>query len=355
MYSFMGDKYYLRLSLTIVCGAKSFEHLRTVRGSTCGTFREACSALGLSEDDQEWVRCFNEGITFTTEQSLRTLFVTALLFGSICNPLALWNHFKDNICNHLKYQLEQQNLRLLGASISNAHIEYGLFLISRMLGDLNQTLIQFQMPTAIIHWDQDNNNSLSAEEQNYNTEAQAELYHNLLAQINVQQKFCFDTIVSVLDQPHTAQFFLKGPAGTGKTCFYRTLCSYLRQQGKVVLCVTSSDIATQLLPGGRTSHSRFKIPLHLNETSICAISSNSQLAELIKSSALIIWDEVPMQHKYCFEAVNRTLNDIGHQSDDSLFGNIPKIFGVDFAQILPLVPGGNRAAIVRACIQQSYF
>ena len=147
---FIGEKYYLRLLLTIVCGAKSFEYLRTVRGITYRTFREACSALGLLEDDQEWVSCFNEAINLTTGQSLRTLFVTALLFESICNQLALWNQFKDNICDDLKYQLEQQNLFHLGASISNAHIDYGLFLISRMLVDSNKSLMQFQMLAAII-------------------------------------------------------------------------------------------------------------------------------------------------------------------------------------------------------------
>ena len=62
-----------------------------------------------------------------------------------------------------------------------------------------------------------------------------------------------------------------------------------------------------------------------------------------------------MQHKYCFEAVNRTLNDICHASNNNLFGYIPIVFGGDFAQILPVVPRGNRAAIVRACIQQSFL
>jgi len=53
-----------------------------------------------------------------------------------------------------------------------------------------------------------------------------------------------------------------------------------------------------------------------------------------------------MQHKYCFEAVNRTLNDIRNTSDNAVFGNSPIIIGGDFVQILPVVPGGNRAAIV---------
>lgn len=284
-----------------------------------------------------------------------TLFVTALLFGSVCNPLELWNKFKENICDDLKYYLEKHNLTHLGAGNSDAHIDYGLYLISQMLADSNKSLAQFQLPSSVISWNQDNGNPLLAEEYNYNTEVQAILHNTLLAQMNIQQKHCFDKIISSLNEPTTAQFFLQGPAGTGKTFLYRAICSYIRQQGKVVLCVASSGIAAQLLPGGRTSHSRFKIPLHLNESSICAISSNSQLADLIRSTSLIIWDEVPMQHKYCFEAVNRTLNDIRNTSDNAVFGNIPVILGGDFAQILPVVPRGNRAAIVRACIQQSYL
>ena len=49
-----------------------------------------------------------------------------------------------------------------------------------------------------------------------------------------------------------------------------------------------------------------------------------------------------MQHKYCFEAVNRTLNDICEITDSAgYFGNIPIVLGEDFASILPVVPRGN--------------
>ena len=93
---------------------------------------------------------------------------------------------------------------------------------------------------------------------------------------------------------------MQGPAGTGKTFLYKLLCSYFRSKGKIVLCVASSGIAALLLPGGRTSHSRFKIPIMIHESSTCAISPNTRPGGLIKKISLIIWDEVPMQHKYCF-------------------------------------------------------
>ena len=47
-------------------------------------------------------------------------------------------------------------------------------------------------------------------------------------------------------------------------------------------------------------------------------------------------------------AVNRTFTDL--LDNDDLFGGIPMVLGGDFAQILPVVPRGNREAIVAANI-----
>lgn len=57
-----------------------------------------------------------------------------------------------------------------------------------------------------------------------------------------------------------------------------------------------------------------------------------------------------MQHRYCFEVVNRTLNDILGVSDNCLFDNIPIVLGGDFGQILPVISRGNQDATVAACL-----
>ncbi|XP_042009054.1 uncharacterized protein LOC121757599 [Salvia splendens] len=61
---------------------------------------------------------------------------------------------------------------------------------------------------------------------------------------------------------------------------------------------------------GRTTHSRFKIPINVNEDSMCNIKQGSVLAELIMQAKLIVWDEAPMIHKHSIEAVDRTLRHI---------------------------------------------
>ena len=83
-------------------------------------------------------------------------------------------------------------------------------------------------------------------------------------------------------------FFIDGPGGTGKTFLYNVLLLTVRSSGDIAVAVASSGIAALLMMGGRTAHSRFKIPLKLNESSTCNISQNSKEACLIIMSKLFI-------------------------------------------------------------------
>ena len=130
---------------------------------------------------------------------------------------------------------------------------------------------------------------------------------SMLSSLNVEQRACYERILDSVTQPVATQFFLQGPAGTGKTFLYRCLCGTLCAQGKIVLCVASSGIAAQLMPGGIISHSRFRIPLDIHEDAVCSITRTSDLAALLKATSLIIWDEVPMQNKHCITAVDLRL------------------------------------------------
>lgn len=114
-----------------------------------------------------------------------------------------------------------------------------------------------------------------------------------------------------------------------------------------------------LLPGGRTAHSRFVIPLELMENSTCGIKQNTHLAELLQQVELIIWDEAPMTQRYAFEALDRTLRDIlGYENKEKrekLFGGLTVLLGGDFRQILPVITKGKRQEVVQACINRSHL
>ena len=87
------------------------------------------------------------------------------------------------------------------------------------------------------------------------------------------------------------------------------------------------------MDGGRTAHSRFKIPFDILNDSICDIKAQTALAELIRRTVLIVWDEAPAQHRHCFEAVDRTLKDIC-QNDKWFGGIVILLSGIEFFQLV---------------------
>lgn len=175
--------------------------------------------------------------------------------------------------------------------------------------------------------------------------------------MNSAQKAAYDCIVNAVNGKLGGFFFVDGYGGTGKTYLWRALSYRFRSESKVVLNVASSGIASLLLPGGRTAHSLFEIPLVLNESSCCNIKQGSMKAELLQRTSLIIWDEAPMINKWALEALDRTLRDIIRfdcaNSMDQPFGGKTIVLGGDFRQILPVIPKGSRADTVHATINSS--
>ena len=69
----------------------------------------------------------------------------------------------------------------------------------------------------------------------------------------------------------------------------------------------------------------------------------------MKSADCIIWDEIPMQHCFCQEAVNCTPRDI-HDCDLPM-GGVTTVDVGDFQQIIPAIIRGGGAETVKACIK----
>ena len=50
--------------------------------------------------------------------------------------------------------------------------------------------------------------------------------------------------------------------------------------------------------------------------------------EVIKKTDVIVWDEVPMQHKYSIDSVDQVVHDL--LQNNKTFGEITVVFGGDF-------------------------
>lgn len=346
-----GEAYFLRLLLCNVPGPQSFSHLRTVNDVEHPTFRAACLALGLLDDDGRWRACFTEAAQWQTGFALRRLFSVSLIHGDIADPPALWAEFAERFCDDLPRAL--RDYPNIPPGLESPYLDYGLFKIQQHLAEFYKSLADFGLPVPQYAWQAVDTNSELQRELRYDEESEQAVFEDICSKFNLKQAAIFQEVIdTVQSTPSQAYFFVQGPGGTGKTFLYKGIAAYFRARNRAVLCVASSGIAALLLPGGRTAHSRFKIPIAVTESSICGIKKNSDLAVLLRNTAVVIWDEVPMQHRHCFEAVDRTLRDV--LDTDKLFGGLPMLFGGDFAQILPVVRKGSRAQIVQASLSRSY-
>eukprot|EP00959_Pyramimonas_sp_CCMP1952_P242192 5062562-Pyramimonas_sp.AAC.1 len=73
--------------------------------------------------------------------------------------------------------------------------------------------------------------------------------------------------MGAVENGNGAFFFLDAVGGCGKTFMLNLLLRAVRAHDGIAIATASSGLAALLLDGGSTAHSRFKIPLDLNEHS----------------------------------------------------------------------------------------
>ena len=291
----------------------------------------------------------DEAIHLRTGSSLCSLFLSMLQECFPSQPLLLWEHYKDSLCNDLKWTLSCCGLN--NPSTQLAH-DYGLHLLQVELGiDTNKSLTDLGLIEPQNDWNRLLGNDFFCEHLSYDPSLELQHLLSVLPLLNSDQQMIFNHVLDAVLAKSAQVFFVEGAAGAGKTFVYNALCHTLQSHELIAICVASSSIAALLLPGGRTAHSCYKIPIDIHAHSICSLTKHSVFAAFIKAVNLIIWDECSMQHRFAFEAVDRTLQDLRECSLP--FGGIPTVLGGDFLQTLPVVKQGKQSDIVHVCILSS--
>lgn len=126
----------------------------------------------------------------------------------------------------------------------------------------------------------------------------------------------------------------------------------VRSKGEIAIAVASSGIASLLLEGGSTAHSTFKLPLRPVENSTCHIPRQGKLAQILRQTRLILWDEGPNSSKDNFDCLQRSLLDV---LGEDHYGKIIFICAGDFRQTLPVVVRGCRSTIVQSTVRYAKF
>uniref|UniRef100_A0A182F499 ATP-dependent DNA helicase n=2 Tax=Anopheles albimanus TaxID=7167 RepID=A0A182F499_ANOAL len=333
------ERYCLRLLLCYRRGPTSYEDLRTVDGVLCASYQHAATLAGLLNDESEWERTLQEAVSFQMPSQLRQLFALILSEGKPSNPLSLWESYAAHLCEDYhrqhreRYTAEEseQNRLLRAAEHFSALMAIDQYLRGttppktlEMFPNMPQLAEFAHLPTEFLQSDRAvDANALLGAERSYGIDALDNMLDNV-HRLNADQRAVYDQLIQAVDRSTASEqaadrateeerchlYFLDGPGGTGKSFLLEIILAYTRRQSKVALAVASSGIAALLLTGGKTAHSTFKLPFILDENSICNIPAQSQVADLMRETSLIVWDEASMSNRFALEAVDRTLQDI---------------------------------------------
>ena len=333
------EKFHLRMLLNHVPGATSYEFLRTVDGIVHSTFKDACRAKGLLEDDAQWKKTLDDACQKQMPKQLRQLFGTILVFCRPTNPFDLWTQFKHHLYEDFLRdysELDSENLALCE--------------IQGFLSQHNTDLKNFELPEPI-------GNPVRQDPEKFDLLFEKRESEKFTAMLNQEQKKIFDEILtaykSITDgrTPRNNAFCLSAPGGVGKSFVFNTLLHTIRGNGDVAIAVAWTGIAATLLKGGRTVHSRFKLPIPLLEHSSCHVKHGSLEADRLISAKVIIWDECTMAPKDALVAIDRLLKDLT-KSTKPFAGKII-ILGGDWRQGLPITFHSNKFMQLQNCLKNA--
>jgi hypothetical protein len=122
-------------------------------------------------------------------------------------------------------------------------------------------------------------NRLLAEEISYDSTKLLPAHNIILSQLNSEHRHTYDVVIqSVYDKTGAESAFLcMVIVALGKHFFGMLLFHVCVQKKLIVLAVASSGVTSFLLSGRHTAHSRFKIPITVDESSMCHIKRDTFL------------------------------------------------------------------------------
>lgn len=242
-----GERYYLR-ALLMNRTARSFTDLLTVDGIQHDVFQDAAVALGLFANENEGDLALQEAITYLkTPRQVRILFVHLLINECIVAPRTSWERFGDFMT--FDYTLHCEDMPDIA---TNGALQE----ISGYLEEYGKNPSDYGLPQPTCHSDE-----VLHEQVRWGTQVDhlAHATANAVRLFNPEQQHIFNTVVDAVITHRPLLLFVDGKAGRGKTFLITAICNYLRSQGHIVIPTATAGNAARLYPGGRTTHSAFKV------------------------------------------------------------------------------------------------
>jgi hypothetical protein len=338
------NEYYIRLLLTRQTNYSSYAELRTVDGQEYPSYREACTALGLIKNDDEWRACLNEACMFKFGPAIRSLFAIIMVHCHPSNPLDLWNEFKDRLSEDISHRYDCSQEHAYNLTL------YDIDRTMKSLTAQEKTLSSFGLP---MYYLSDNEMPTDTGDQ-INFDYEQEQAENIYERMTQEQQAIYNHIKRLIDEPKNTSkcIFIDGPGGSGKSFTLKAIDHYVRSQGKTICNMSGFGVAANELRDGRTVHNRFglEVPCESN-TANSRIKVNSKAAKDIIATNVFIWDEAASSSKYMINCVERKLKEL--MGNDLPMGGKIVIFAGDFRQTLPIKKHSNRSEQISLSMKRS--
>ncbi len=131
--------------LNCVKGATSYEHLRIVDGREHDTFKDACIAMGLLADDNEWHQALEEASVWASGRQLRDMFASMLMFCEVTNPRQLWDAHWESLNDDIEVMTRCERADRIVTLFEDALKDRALYEIDQVLMRNGHHLEDFPM------------------------------------------------------------------------------------------------------------------------------------------------------------------------------------------------------------------
>ncbi|KAH9447232.1 hypothetical protein Pst134EA_033189 [Puccinia striiformis f. sp. tritici] len=235
-----GDRYYLRLILMHRKGPVDHQDVRTVNGVVYETFREAAYAMGLLVSDAHYDQCLREASVWMTGHRLRSLFCILLIHSPPSVPQALFDKFSSHLSDDLKYRL-RTSFRVEEPS-DDMILSFCYYLLDTKLRESGKTLSDVGLKPSLPSFWHMFEEDVTEEEQG-RREA-ADRFSRMSGSLNEKQALILDLVIRLAHGSDTAQLYVDGPGGCGKTFLMNVISHYMKAMNIPLLTVSSSGVAS---------------------------------------------------------------------------------------------------------------
>nr|GEY59278.1 hypothetical protein [Tanacetum cinerariifolium] len=189
-----GDLFYERMLLCHQKCCTSFPDIRTINDIVYSTCGEACEALGLLENDQEWEITLEEAKLTATPVKLRALLAHVMAYCQVSYPKRRWKRTWKSMSEDISYVCSI-SLHLPGLHIDDLELEdYVLYEFVGCLNHCSKSMTDFGLCTPPEHLMSVLRNRLLMEEKSYDGELLAVERDQLLPMLNEYQRQIFNLI-----------------------------------------------------------------------------------------------------------------------------------------------------------------